>query len=241
MGKKTKSERRLIARQKRERTQVLVDSREQGHPFNVFHPDQISIIMQYKLDFETFDFQYLKLCRSVYSYYVGARGTIQVLMTPENEAAATQFVDIIHPLHTCLELADTTFTSIVNTDTFADNHIRCEKRLRGLVAFFKRTVPWFEDLWSNIMKLNPYEGIEVWKTRPFNSQSPVPEIPEVFTYMCFRAEREETKMGLDPIFFTEQLVLGMRDFFGVKTDRVGNVMCDDRNPEAWEEFSCKKN
>ena len=104
MGKKTKSERRLIARQKRERTQVLVDSREQGHPFNVFHPDQISIIMQYKLDFETFDFQYLKLCRSVYSYYVGARGTIQVLMTPENEAVATQFVDIIHPLHTCLEI-----------------------------------------------------------------------------------------------------------------------------------------
>ena len=237
MGKKTKAERRLTARQKRETIQVLEDSRQEVHPFHLFNPDEIGIIMLYKAAFETFEFQYLKICRSLRNYYVGARGAINVMLDPANANMMVLYNDMVHALLTCFEMADTTFTSILDRDTFNDRDVANEKEIRKLVAVFKRTVPWFERLWTTLLEASPFEGVEVWKARPSDPQIPVPEIPEVFKYMCFRADREGQKMTLDPRYFVERLVLGIREFFGVKTDRVGDIMIDQRNPEAWKEFS----
>ena len=245
MGKKTKSERRLAARQKRERIQVLEDSRDSRHPFHVFHPDEVEIIMMYKSGFETFEFQYLKICRSVYSHYIGARGTLEMLKTPEEFHVAAEFSEILHPLHRANELADASFTTIVELETFTDIDVANEKRIRKMVTFFKINVPWFEDNWETLLKSNPFEGIEVWKKRFETIRGvevfrPIPEIPEIFTYMCYRAEREEKVMALHPRYFVEKLEMGIMDFYGVKTDQIGNVILDLHNPEAFQQFGMTK-
>ena len=91
-----------------------------------------------------------------------------------------------------------------------------------------------------IQKGKPFEGVEVWKNRGAHPTATVPDIPEVYEYMVFRAEIEGVAMTLEPKYFKYNLAQGVRSFFGIKTDRLGEVMFDDKNPAAWKEYRNKR-
>jgi hypothetical protein len=54
-------------------------------------------------------------------------------------------------------------------------------------------------------------------------------------YMDFRAKHEDTVCEFDAGFFLKHLKTGIRDFFGVKVAD-GELVLDDQNPEAFEEW-----
>ena len=73
-------------------------------------------------------------------------------------------------------------------------------------------------------------------THMFAPRTTVPENPEIWEYMRFRAEREETGFDLKTSLFRGLLARGCTLFFGATTDQNGNVLSDNKNPEVFEEF-----
>jgi hypothetical protein len=61
-------------------------------------------------------------------------------------------------------------------------------------------------------------------------------VPEVYHYIKWRAEKEETGFDLSPSFFKFAIHRGVRDFFGSRTDATGGMVEDRRNPGFLEEY-----
>ena len=60
--------------------------------------------------------------------------------------------------------------------------------------------------------------------------------PEIFTYMKFRAEKEELPFSLTPMFFKRLIHRGVRSFYGVQTNHKGKVLWDTKKPELLTAF-----
>ena len=60
--------------------------------------------------------------------------------------------------------------------------------------------------------------------------------PEVYDYIKWRAEKEETGFDLSPSFFKFAVHRGIRNFFGSRTDATGGMVEDLRNPGFLEEY-----
>lgn len=57
-------------------------------------------------------------------------------------------------------------------------------------------------------------------------------VPEIKTYMTFRAAREGVVMTLTADYFRHTLRMGIRHMFGCSTDEKGRVLTDVKNPDA---------
>ena len=60
--------------------------------------------------------------------------------------------------------------------------------------------------------------------------------PEVYHYIKYRAQKEETGFALTPNFFKQCIHKGMREFFGALCNDLGVVQQDPRQPECFIEF-----
>jgi hypothetical protein len=60
--------------------------------------------------------------------------------------------------------------------------------------------------------------------------------PEVYNYVKFISEKEETEFDLTPSFFIASLTRGVRMFFGVRVHSDGTVLDDTRRPGFLDEF-----
>ena len=59
---------------------------------------------------------------------------------------------------------------------------------------------------------------------------------EIYNYMRFRAQREETGFDLKPEFFANNLERGIRHMFGVHVSNEGYVVSDPKNLEVLTEW-----
>ena len=62
------------------------------------------------------------------------------------------------------------------------------------------------------------------------------QVPEIYHYVKWRAEKEETPFDLTPSFFKNYIHRGVLNYFGAVVDNVGKVLEDTRNPGFVEEF-----
>ena len=60
--------------------------------------------------------------------------------------------------------------------------------------------------------------------------------PEIFHYIKFRAEKEETGFNLEPLFFKRYLHRDVRLYFGAETDSQGAVLRDTGSPDTLVAF-----
>jgi hypothetical protein len=61
-------------------------------------------------------------------------------------------------------------------------------------------------------------------------------VPEVYRYIRWRADKEETGFDLSPSFLKNNIHRGVREYFGVRIDNTGNVLEDRHNPGFVGEF-----
>jgi hypothetical protein len=59
-------------------------------------------------------------------------------------------------------------------------------------------------------------------------------------YMRFRAKKEGVGYELSPDFYREEILLGVRDFFGIVVEN-GKLVCDKEQPRMFEQWEVKKN
>ena len=62
------------------------------------------------------------------------------------------------------------------------------------------------------------------------------DTPQVFHYIVFRAEKEGVPFDLQELTFKNLLAAGCRNFFGAKTNELGDVLEDVNNPTVLDEF-----
>ena len=67
---KSKAERRLTKRLRRDHAQILADCNAPDHPLRLFATVEVLLILQYKEEFEMFEFQYPRILRQIHDYCV---------------------------------------------------------------------------------------------------------------------------------------------------------------------------
>ena len=66
---KTKAERRLTKRLRRDHAQISEDCNDPDHPLYIFAAVEIQLILAYKEECEKFDFEYPRILRQVHDFY----------------------------------------------------------------------------------------------------------------------------------------------------------------------------
>ena len=66
---KSKAERRLTKRMNRDNAQILEEIKDPDHPLFMYPTVLVVLILRYKSEFETFEFQYPRICRQLHDYY----------------------------------------------------------------------------------------------------------------------------------------------------------------------------
>ena len=64
-------------------------------------------------------------------------------------------------------------------------------------------------------------------------------VPEIYHYIRWRAEKEETVFDLPPLFFKNHMHRGVRTYFGANVDDAGTVL-GDRDLRLLEEFRARR-
>ena len=67
---KSKAERRLTKRLRRDNAQIIADCNATTHPFFIFPTVIVVLILEFKEEFEMFEFQYPRILRQIHDYCV---------------------------------------------------------------------------------------------------------------------------------------------------------------------------
>ena len=243
MGK-SRSERRFSAKQKKDQIQILQDSLELDHPFRVFNPDEIKIILSYKSSFEAFEWHFERLCRTLHSFSV-ASNVARIMNFDDPDWTNDEHAFLLLGLKRLYDSSDDLFTILIFKETFTNDQVEEVRLDRRMVRLYRENVDGFTAIWDSESKKHVWQGIAYWKakmTQDFwdeRNRQNAREVPEVWSYFTFISTEmcaDTPEMPFEPHYFSERLVDGCRNFFGVRTDRCGNVYTDENDPDRLERY-----
>ena len=160
---KSKAERRLTKRLRRDNAQILADCNETDHPFYIFPTVVVVLILQYKDTFETFEFQYRRFLKQIHDFYVVNEIFLIQASECSYEDEATRLSVLDGFLNKTVGSA-VCFDSILNTGMISSDDRTCIELCRNEVTAMKKTQHMRATLEFS-MQYNQFRDVSYWQCK----------------------------------------------------------------------------
>ena len=156
--KKTKAERRLAKRLRREHDQIFEEAKVATHPLNIFAEDEVRLILEFKGLMETFEFKLPRICRKLHDQFV-AMEILQIQSARDGapEEISKNFAEAGYIC--CL-----VFDEIVRTETVSqDDREMCAEIVKERTHM--KTDDYMNGVIEASVRWNPFRDYAFWKRK----------------------------------------------------------------------------
>ena len=156
--KKTKAERRLAKRLKREHEEIFQDAKVATHPLHIFAEDEVRLILEFRGLMETFEFELPRICRKLHDQFVA----MEVLKIQSARDGAPE--EVVQNFAEAGYMNCIVFEEILHTETVTPDD---REMYTGLIKerTNMKTDDHLNDVMEASMRWNPFRDYAFWKRK----------------------------------------------------------------------------